>query len=117
VGDQILRVVAARCRLVLREADLIGRYGGDEFAILVLENDIDVAASVAERLRRHIDDAPIETQAGLVYVTISLGVAALSERCPNLPMLLNEADAALYTAKKAGRNCVKLAGRDAAASA
>ena len=103
-GDEVLRAVAVRCRENLREIDLLGRYGGDEFLVLLLENPVNEARSVAERLRRCIADVPVVTDRQQLSVTISLGAATLTADCPGLPALLNDADAALYAAKKAGKN-------------
>jgi diguanylate cyclase (GGDEF)-like protein len=103
-GDQVLRVMAARCRENLRDIDLMGRYGGDEFVVLLIESDLDTARNIAERLRRCLADAPVDTDQGPLNITVSLGIAAYSEDCPDMAILLNQADAALYRAKHAGRN-------------
>jgi diguanylate cyclase (GGDEF)-like protein len=108
-GDEILRAVAARCRLAIRQVDLVGRNGGDEFAILGLETDIHQARIVAERLRKQVAGSPIYTESGLVHVTISLGIAALSDDIPNLTMLLNRANDALSAAKSNGGDRVEMA--------
>jgi diguanylate cyclase (GGDEF)-like protein len=108
VGDQVLQTVAARCRQNLRDIDLLGRYGGDEFVVLLPENDSNGARIVAERLRRCAAETPVDTDRGPLNVTISLGVAALADDGPDLATLLNEADAALYRAKNAGRNRVEV---------
>jgi diguanylate cyclase (GGDEF)-like protein len=106
VGDQVLQTVAARCRQNLRDIDLLGRYGGDEFVVLLPENDSNGARIVAERLRRCVAETPVDTDRGPLNVTISLGVAALADDDQDLAAVLNEADAALYRAKNAGRNRV-----------
>lgn len=107
-GDQVLHAVATRCRRSLREIDLMGRYGGDEFVVLLIETDLVGAQRVAERLRQSVAEAPpIDTPQGPLSVTISVGVATATESCPNLTVLLNGADAALYAAKNAGRNRVE----------
>jgi diguanylate cyclase (GGDEF)-like protein len=108
VGDQVLHAVATRCRLGLREIDMMGRYGGDEFVILLIETDAAGAQRVAERLRRSVAEAPIDTAQGSLSVTISVGVAVATESCPNWPELLNMADRALYSGKEAGRNRVEI---------
>jgi diguanylate cyclase (GGDEF)-like protein len=108
VGDQVLRALARRCREHLREIDLLGRYGGEEFAVLLPESDANSARNAAERLRRCVAEAPMDTTRGPLAITISLGAAALTEACPDLAALLDRADAALYAAKKAGRNRVEI---------
>ena len=108
VGDHVLKAAAMRFKGQLRSIDTLGRYGGDEFMILLVDTGLEGAKAIAERLRACIQEAPFETGDGLVPVTISLGIAALTEDCPNLDALINEADGALYAAKKAGRNRVKV---------
>jgi diguanylate cyclase (GGDEF)-like protein len=108
VGDQVLRAVSARCRESLRDIDLLGRYGGEEFVGLLPEIDVDGAHNAAERLRQRVAERPIDTNRGPVAATISLGVACL-ENCSDLATLINRADEAMYTAKKAGRNCTRVA--------
>ena len=105
-GDQVLASLAARCRQELREVDLLGRYGGEEFAVLLPEIELADAGQVAERLRQSTAQAPFATDQGPMEITISLGVAPLDDECPDLEALLQRADQALYAAKKAGRNRV-----------
>jgi diguanylate cyclase (GGDEF)-like protein len=106
VGDQILQGVAGSCRKELRGVDVVGRYGGDEFVILLPENDRAAAGKVAERLRKNIADIHINTAKGPVKITASLGVASVDCDKPSLETLLSRADKALYVAKKRGRNRV-----------
>ncbi len=107
VGDQVLRVLAERCRATLRSIDLLGRYGGEEFVILLPGTTRQDAASVlAERIRQRVAEAPIATDAGAVKVTVSLGVAEMDEATRHPDDLLKRADAALYEAKQKGRNRV-----------
>jgi diguanylate cyclase (GGDEF)-like protein len=108
-GDRVLRVVADRFKAQLREGDLIGRFGGEEFAILLPRTTGPEAERVAERLRGHIADAPIAVSDGrdesiLVSITVSIGVAELASPRQDLDELLAAADVALYQAKNAGRN-------------
>jgi diguanylate cyclase (GGDEF)-like protein len=105
VGDDVIRAVAARLRLHSREVDLAGRYGGEEFA-LVLPDVGDAAGAIAERLRTEVAGAPVETAAGPVPVTISLGVAYLQATDTGAAPLLARADECLYRAKRGGRNRV-----------
>ena len=107
VGDQVLRVLADRCKSTLRSVDLLGRYGGEEFAIVLPGADEKSAATVlAERIRRTVAEEPIETDAGQVRVTISIGVATMNGEMATSEDLFKRADAALYEAKQAGRNRV-----------
>ena len=109
VGDQVLQVVAARCRRQVREIDMICRYGGDEFIFLLVETGLEEAQAIAERIRQRVADSPAETERGPLNITVSLGLATLSEKNPNLMTLINGADNALYNAKKGGRNLVEIA--------
>lgn len=106
VGDEVLREVAARCRTVLRSTDVIGRYGGEEFSVLLPETDITGTEEIAERLRTNVSVAPIDTSKGRVRISISLGVAAHGEQCESLTELLDWADQGLYMAKRNGKNRV-----------
>jgi diguanylate cyclase (GGDEF)-like protein len=106
VGDQILQGVAESCRQELRRVDVVGRYGGDEFVILLPENDRAAAVQVAERLRKNIAHLHLNTAKGSAKVTASLGVATVDCNKPSLETLLSQADKALYVAKRRGRNRV-----------
>ena len=104
-GDDVIRAVAQRIAGVVGSGDVLGRYGGEEFA-LVVNSDLPSAAELAELLRHVISETPITTAAGPVAVTASVGVAELSERDSDLGRLLQRTDAALYEAKRAGRDRV-----------
>jgi len=106
IGDQILIEVARRCGQELRTADVFGRYGGDEFAIILPESDLAAASQIAERLRNGISKHAVNTDAGPVIVTISVGIANLSNEYSTLEALIAAADQALFTAKRTGRNRV-----------
>ncbi len=108
IGDQVLAELAACCRQVLRDVDLLGRYGGEEFTFLLPETGVAAAQPVAERLRRHVERSLMSTDRGPISITISLGVAQLDETCPDLEALLERADQALYVAKRSGRNQVRV---------
>jgi diguanylate cyclase (GGDEF)-like protein len=108
-GDRVLRAIADRFKAQLREGDLIGRFGGEEFAVLLPHTAATEAGRVAERLRGRIADEPIAVGDGrdtgvVVDVTVSVGVAELAEAGQDLDELLAAADAALYQAKDAGRD-------------
>lgn len=106
IGDKVLQVVARHCKQSLRNTDILGRYGGEEFAILLPETKLEVARAVAERLRKSISDALIPTEKGKLTVTISIGVAENSKLTPTLETLIARADQAMYVAKHKGRNRV-----------
>lgn len=106
-GDQVLTIVAQRCRKEMRNSDIIARYGGEEFAILLPRTDLPTAREIAERLRVHVGQTPIRVERGmLTAVTISLGVAADTGDKLDLEDLLDRADTALFVAKRQGRNQV-----------
>jgi diguanylate cyclase (GGDEF)-like protein len=114
-GDKALRAISRTCKIFLRDYDLAGRFGGEEFALLLPQTSAADARQIAERVRVHIAETPIivsdEPGAEPVQVTVSMGVAALGttwERTTRsqLTDLLAGADRALYQAKNAGRNHV-----------
>ncbi len=88
IGDHVLCMVAERCVGNLREVDILGRYGGEEFVVLLPETNLASASIVAERLCRLIGDKPVETEKGPVSVTVSLGVAPLDDACESFDALL-----------------------------
>ncbi len=108
-GDQVIRTVAERCRAVLRQVDILGRLGGDEFAVILPELEADAERVIAERIRHVVSDLPIDTAAGPVSVSVSLGAGRISQAAGDLNVLLNLADKALYRAKNAGRNQIEVA--------
>lgn len=107
VGDHVLRAMADRWRKAIREVDILGRYGGDEFVVLLPETELDFAVQVAERLREAICGLPIETPVGDIPVAVSLGVAAIDDEVSTFEMLMEKADHVMYTAKTTGRNRVE----------
>jgi diguanylate cyclase (GGDEF)-like protein len=104
VGDTVLREMAQRVAQVVRVQDTFGRFGGEEFALLLPCTPLEDAMQVAEKIRLTISDAPVDVQGVLVPVTASVGGAAARVGVPNYDVLINEADAALYSAKRQGRN-------------
>ena len=106
IGDQVLQGVAECCRKELRGVDVIGRYGGDEFVALLPETGLPAACQVAERLRRSIAERVLDTRAGRVAVTVSLGIAVMDDEHLTPETLIDRADKALYVAKQNGRNRV-----------
>ncbi|MDE1180263.1 diguanylate cyclase [Paraburkholderia sp.] len=104
VGDAVLRVMAQRVAEVVRAQDVFGRFGGEEFALLLPCTPLDDAMLVAEKIRQTIGGLPVEVQDAKVPVTASVGAASARTGMPAYDVLINEADAALYSAKRQGRN-------------
>ncbi len=108
-GDKVLRAVAARIRAVARRDDVVGRYGGDEFVVVLKKASLATARRIAERLRTGVSSEAVDIGGRGVRVTISAGVAA-AVRGDDVERLVARADAALYEAKHAGRDCVMVSG-------
>ncbi|CAM2196479.1 diguanylate cyclase [Paraburkholderia sp. A1RI_3L] len=104
VGDTVLRVMAQRVAGVVRVQDTFGRFGGEEFALLLPCTPLEDAMRVAEKIRQTICDTPVDVQGDPVPVTASVGGAAARSGVSAYEALINEADAALYSAKRQGRN-------------
>lgn len=104
-GDQVLHQVAQRCLKNSRATDLVCRYGGEEFVILLTETNLHAAHTIAERLRLGIMKTSFHTDAGETTITSSIGVAEAG-KTDSLERLMERADAALYQAKNMGRNRV-----------
>lgn len=107
IGDLVLKEIANICRMVLREIDIIGRIGGEEFAILLPETSIKEATQVAQRLRMAIEKANVASNSNeKIKFTASFGVTVTNNSNLTINELLNQADTALYIAKNSGRNKV-----------
>ncbi len=105
VGDKVLKEVGRRLEAAVRGHDIVGRYGGEEFLLVLPSSTLETGRQVAERVRERIHSEPVQADGHRIPVTISLGVAALAdEETPE--SLLARADEALYAAKQAGRNRV-----------
>lgn len=107
-GDKILVALVEVCRRNIRTLDILGRYGGEEFAVLLPETDSATAAQIAERVREAVEKTQMQIDDRVISITISIGVATLHDGVFDLTALLDQADQALYRAKQAGRNRVEL---------
>jgi diguanylate cyclase (GGDEF)-like protein len=112
-GDEVLREVANRIKAELRISDALGRFGGEEFVVLLIDADQDAASRVAQRIRASVAQAPVELPGGdAISVSVSIGVATLDDFARDhaiegvAQQLVAQADAALYEAKEGGRNRV-----------
>jgi two-component system cell cycle response regulator len=109
-GDEVLREAARRMQSCVRTYDVVGRYGGEEFLILVPASDAAATFTLAERIRTAIESQPVQFDGRNISITVSLGVTACSNNnLSNSEGLLRIADDALYRAKRAGRNRAELA--------
>jgi diguanylate cyclase (GGDEF)-like protein len=110
VGDEVLKAVAGMVRLQLRAVDMVARFGGEEFTVILPETAVAGGVAVAERIRSHVENSRVTLETGeAVQITVSIGVVAfpLSGTAPSSEeRLIAEADRALYIAKNKGRNRV-----------
>jgi diguanylate cyclase (GGDEF)-like protein len=102
-GDRALKLVAKFLQKNIRDVDILSRYGGEEFVFLLPEADKEEAYTVSERLRKKLSEQQFDE---LPRITISLGIASYPDDSDDIDQLIKKADAALYTAKQAGRNKV-----------
>ncbi len=107
-GDDVLKALSVVVLNVLRNVDVFGRIGGEEFSILMPDTDIDGAVFAAERIRQEVEKANMQTRSGILRITVSIGAATVNKRITTLELLLKAADLGLYAAKDAGRNQVKV---------
>ena len=109
-GDDALRKIASLINGAIRETDIVGRYGGEEFAIILLHADLIRMAEVSERIRRTIEETPFpnEELQPLGRITVSMGGSCLSDGMETIENLIRSADDALYRAKRSGRNQIAI---------
>jgi len=105
-GDAVIQHVAAAVKKNLRSTDVAGRYGGEEFAVLLLDTTVEQAMFFAERLRKNVEAMAVEYNQQILRVTVSIGVAEYREDMGEYRDWLEGADKALYQSKAAGRNCI-----------
>lgn len=110
VGDLVLTTVASCCASVLRETDIIGRYGGEEFVIALPQADLETATSIAERLRDKVDSLQLPMLPLGQRLSVTVGISQVAPGETRLEPALQRADDALYAGKSRGRNCVVVGG-------
>lgn len=108
VGNQVLQNTAKITRSYLRGVDLLARYGGEEFVVLLPETKLVNAVEIAERLREEVEETYVETRYGRLNVTISIGVASITDETQSLNALIDRANRAEHHAKQTGRNRVSI---------
>jgi diguanylate cyclase (GGDEF)-like protein len=109
VGSQALAEIGQVLRRILRETDVVGRYGGDEFVIVLPETPLAGALVIAERIRKKVEDYPFAAQNLGIRLTVSLGVANCPKHTLTAEGLIKKADAAMYRAKERSKNSIKVA--------
>ena len=106
VGDAVLKQVAETIKMNIRELDLVGRYGGEEFGALLIETDASTAFFIAQRIRQAVEERNFKAYDENLKVTISVGCSTYSQKLNSTNLIVDAADSALYQAKKQGRNKV-----------
>ncbi|MFQ3787064.1 GGDEF domain-containing protein [Halomonas sp. A29] len=112
VGDLVLTTVASCCASMLRETDIIGRYGGEEFVIALPQADLETATFIAERLRHKVTSLHLAVLDEGQHLSVTVGISQIEPGEAKLELALQRADDALYAGKARGRNCVVVAGED-----
>ncbi|MCG6539692.1 GGDEF domain-containing protein [Pseudomonas sp. KSR10] len=107
-GDAVIQRAAELIRQSMRDADIAGRYGGEEFVVLLPDTDSEGAVTFAERLRQSIEAHEVIHEGRSIHFTVSLGIADLSQPTSGYAQLIERADSAMYMSKSAGRNQVSL---------
>jgi len=105
-GDQVLKEIANIIQENVREIDIVGRFGGEEFCVVLPDTDMEGSRVVAERIRKSTEQRPIKAYDATLRVTLSIGLAIYPSDGKLLEELMDKADWALYRAKSQGRNCV-----------
>ena len=105
-GDEALRKLAQHFTANLRKTDILGRYGGEEFVVLMPETRLQNAKEICDRLRMALENSPFQGKAGPAYITVSIGIAGFPGDGDSSESLIQAADQALYRAKQDGRNRV-----------
>jgi diguanylate cyclase (GGDEF)-like protein len=105
-GNQLIKSTVQCIQDQLRETDVLARYGGDEFVVLLPETPCACAAGVAARIRQSVENTPLSTSNKKIRITVSIGVASYPEHGTNFKAIMEKTDKAMYQSKSAGRNRV-----------
>jgi diguanylate cyclase (GGDEF)-like protein len=103
-GNRLLKLTVECIRGQLRQTDMVARYGGDEFVVLLPETPVSGAVGVADRIRRSMEASALPTREGTVTATLSIGIAGYPNHGPDLESILERADQAMYASKSGGKN-------------
>ena len=107
-GDQVLEAITQCCKNLLRDSDVFGRLGGEEFSVLLPGTSALDAKVTAQRILKAVADLEVSYNGEAIRFTTSVGIAQVTNACPNLEALMNHSDEALYEAKHNGRNCMEV---------
>ena len=107
MGDHVMREIAQRIQKQISANDSIGRYGGDEFLLLLAGMDKDQAYKFAEKMRQSINASPVTSKKGKISLTASIGICVVTEKLA-LPEVIAKVDKALFTAKNDGGNRISI---------
>lgn len=107
-GDEVIRRTSALLKETMRNTDIAGRYGGEEFGVILVDTTAEAALVFTERLRKRIEADVVEYDEFKIKITISLGVSELTEDCEDYKVWLERSDKALYVCKESGRNQSKI---------
>lgn len=102
IGDDVLKIVSKVIQNSIRDIDIASRYAGDEFCVLLINNNSQQALVSAERIRKNVSNVPLNCNNEKLYVTLSIGVSTLSDEPKEFEELMHEADAAMYSGKRNG---------------
>jgi diguanylate cyclase (GGDEF)-like protein len=109
-GDEVLKNICKVCNKEIRSIDFFGRYGGEEFIILLPDSELSGAIQTAKRIQRSLANNCTTFEGKNVYVTVSIGICTVSDKHEKFEHLINDADIAMYQAKKNGRNRIEIIG-------
>lgn len=110
VGDELLKHVCKICAQEIRDIDFLARYGGEEFIIILPDCDLTGGAEIAKRIQATLVKQCLKIDSKEICMTLSIGIATLSDKHTNFEQLINEADKAMYQAKENGRNRIEVSG-------
>ncbi|MDP2560810.1 GGDEF domain-containing protein [Psychrobium sp. 1_MG-2023] len=108
-GDKVIQHLAQLLSKSMRQVDVVGRYGGEEFAILLPDTDLQQAISIAQRIKSDVEATCVVELGQAINFTVSMGIAAFSDELKGPEHWMDQADNALYQAKRDGRNCIRVA--------
>ncbi|MEH6937910.1 diguanylate cyclase [Bacillus sp. JJ664] len=105
-GDEVLKELGEILQKCARSFDIISRNGGEEFTVLLMDSSLDKAKEISEKIRKTVEEYPFHISEKKIFITVSIGIASYNETTMDLNNLIDDADKALYIAKKTGRNKV-----------